>query len=108
MRLLGRIGLALLGVVLAAGIALAASRLASQPIGLSSEPVSAGSDLAPAEPARSTRPAKRRRTPERPTRTTPTTPVQPTSPPVATAPTTPSTTGDDSGGDRGESPDGDD
>lgn len=39
--------LALLGLVLAAGITLAASRLSSQRIGLSSEPRSAGDELAP-------------------------------------------------------------
>src|SRR3954471_15039772 len=104
MRLAVRIGLAVLGVVLAAGIAVAASRLASQPIGLSSKPVSAGSDLAPA-PAPASAPAKRSRdrtrtTPTR-TRTTATT----TTPPAVT-------TSDDGGGgggeERGEGSDGDD
>jgi hypothetical protein len=42
------LGLALLGIVVAAVVAIAASRLASQQIGLASEPVSAGDALAPA------------------------------------------------------------
>jgi hypothetical protein len=42
------LGLALLGIVVAAAVAIAASRLASQQIGLASEPVSAGDALAPA------------------------------------------------------------
>ncbi len=41
------IGLALLGLVIAAGVALAASQLASQQIGIASESVSAGDSLAP-------------------------------------------------------------
>lgn len=42
-------GLALLGIVIAAAISIAASRLASQQIGLASEPISAGDALAPAQ-----------------------------------------------------------
>lgn len=42
------IGLALLGIVVAAVVSIAASRLASQQIGLASQPVSAGDALAPA------------------------------------------------------------
>jgi hypothetical protein len=41
------IGLALLGILIAAGISIAASRLASQQIGLASQPISAGNALAP-------------------------------------------------------------
>lgn len=41
-------GLALLGIVIAAAVSVAASRLASQQIGLASEPISAGDALAPA------------------------------------------------------------
>jgi hypothetical protein len=41
------IGLALLGILIAAAVAIAASRLASQQIGLASEPISAGNALAP-------------------------------------------------------------
>lgn len=49
------IGLALLGMVVAAAISIAASRLSSQQIGISSEPLSAGRELAP--PAVQTPPA---------------------------------------------------
>jgi hypothetical protein len=42
------IGLALLGILIAAAISVAASRLASQQIGLDSQPISAGDALAPA------------------------------------------------------------
>lgn len=42
------IALALLGLLIAAGVAAAASRLASEQIGIASESVSAGDQLAPA------------------------------------------------------------
>jgi hypothetical protein len=42
-------GLALLGIVIAAAVSVAASRLASQQIGLASEPISAGDSLAPVQ-----------------------------------------------------------
>ena len=42
---------AIAGVVLVAGVTYAASTLSTQTIGLSSEPLSAGEDLAPAETA---------------------------------------------------------
>jgi len=42
------IGLALLGIVVAAAVAVAASKLVSQQIGLASQPISAGDALAPA------------------------------------------------------------
>lgn len=45
--LLGWTALALLGLALAAGVTLAASELSSQKIGLQSEPLDAGRDLAP-------------------------------------------------------------
>ena len=48
------IGLALLGILIAAAVSIAASSLASQQIGLASQPISAGDALAPArEKARS-------------------------------------------------------
>jgi len=96
---MGRIGLALLGVVVAAGIGLAASSLVSQPIGLSGEPVTAGGDLAPAsdpEPE----PAGRTRTT---TTTVTTTTAAPPSRTSASPP--PAEAGDD---ESGEAPDGDD
>lgn len=43
------VALALAGLVVAAAVSLAASRLASQHIGLSSEPISAGQEVTPAE-----------------------------------------------------------
>jgi hypothetical protein len=42
------IGLALVGLAIAGGVAIAASRLVSEQIGIASESVSAGEDLAPA------------------------------------------------------------
>jgi hypothetical protein len=45
--MLGWTTLALLGLALAAGVTLAASELSSQKIGLQSEPLDAGRDLAP-------------------------------------------------------------
>jgi hypothetical protein len=42
------LGLALLGILIAAGVSIAASSLASQQIGLASQPISAGDALAPA------------------------------------------------------------
>jgi len=42
------VGLALVGLLVAAGVAIAASNLASRQIGLASEPISAGDALAPA------------------------------------------------------------
>jgi outer membrane biosynthesis protein TonB len=45
------VGLALAGLLVAAGVAIAASNLASQQIGLASEPISAGDALAPAASA---------------------------------------------------------
>ena len=42
------LGLALLGILIAAGVSIAASSLASQQIGLASQPIGAGDALAPA------------------------------------------------------------
>jgi hypothetical protein len=63
---LGWAVLALLGVALAAAAGYAASRLATEPIGLSSEPITVGRELAPA--------AKRRTPTAMPTRTAEPTP----------------------------------
>lgn len=78
---------ALLGLVLAASIAYAASRLVSQPIGLTSEPADVGESLAPL-------PASQ--TPGKPTTTSPQPAVR--TPTVQSPPTTqesPSSTADD-------------
>ena len=48
-RPFGWAALALLGLVLAAAISIAASRLSGQHIGLSSEPLTAGARLSPAQ-----------------------------------------------------------
>ena len=91
--------LALLGLAVAAGISVAASHLVSQRIGLASEPLSAGKELAPPQPERSN---GRHRGPDSrdtsPATTTTTTTIAPpgttapsatTAPPVTTAPAPP-------------------
>ncbi len=75
------VGLALLGLLIAAGVSIAASRLASQQIGLASEPISAGDALAPV----AQRPAKHRHPGGKTTTPTVTTPP-------ATTTTAPATT----------------
>ncbi|MGZ8667338.1 MAG: hypothetical protein ACXWZM_09540, partial [Solirubrobacterales bacterium] len=54
------LGFALLGIVVAAAVSIAASRLSSQQIGLASEPISAGDQLVPKAVAPAT-PRPRRR-----------------------------------------------
>jgi hypothetical protein len=86
------VALALLGLLIAAGVSIAASSLVSQQIGLASEPISAGDALAPKASSRANRhegprhkasPAK---TPTEPA------PVKTTAPPPAsTEPQSPST-----------------
>jgi hypothetical protein len=78
-------GLALLGILIAAAISVAASRLASQQIGLASQPISAGDALAPAA---ARKPAPRRHVRHHAQRQSPTVPIpespstSPTEPPV--------------------------
>ena len=84
--------LALLGVVLAAAISYAGSRLVSQPIGLASEPHDLSSTLS-APPARSTTTRSTTTTKPATTTTTPTvitplTPAPTTTAPAATVPST--------------------
>ena len=57
--------LALLGLVVAAGVTAAASRLSTQHVGLSSEPLSAGERLAPAASGSPAVPKKKARPPAR-------------------------------------------
>jgi hypothetical protein len=97
------IGLALLGMLIAAAISIAASRVASQQIGLASEPITAGDALAPKAQKQEapTRPRPRHRVlPKHPNqpleKTQPSEPTPPVVPP-ATEPA-PSPHGDDSGG----------
>jgi len=85
-------GLALLGIVIAAAVSVAASRLASQQIGLASEPISAGDALAPARQEHHPAPAENHGSKghgNAPHRTSP--PPAPTQPatPVAPAPSPP-------------------
>lgn len=93
------LGLALLGILIAAGVSIAASHLASQQIGLASEPISAGDALVPhaqspphrhPRHSRGTAPAKAPTAPAPPMTTAPqpTTPTVP-SPTVPASPTTP-------------------
>lgn len=97
--------LALLGLVLAAGVTAAASELSNQRVGLASEPLSAGDDLAP--PAQQ-RQAKKKSPARSNTPSTPSTsPTTTTAPPVVTP--LPVEPGDDHGSGRGRSDhDGDD
>jgi hypothetical protein len=97
-------GLALLGIVIAAAVSVAASRLASQQIGLASEPISAGDALAPARHEHRTAPAQSHRSENHgseehghaPHRSPPTTvPVQPATP-TAPAPSPPAEEGEPS------------
>lgn len=114
------VALALLGLVVAAAVSLAASHLSSQHIGLSSEPVSAGQQVTPADDRpkahhASPHPRPPHREAGRPAQTAPLTPqpvqpapqpvqpVQPAPQPTHPAPSKPRT-GDDShegGGSQG-------
>jgi hypothetical protein len=101
--------LALVGLVIACGAAYAASRLATQPIGLASEPITAGRALAPRS---GTAPHRRGEDPGDPTPTpspTATGTAVPTAPPATAVPTAAATAPpatitpaphDDSGGGR--------
>ena len=92
---------ALAGVVLAAGVTYAASSLSTQRIGLSSEPVNAGRELAPARrPPRAPRPPRRPRSRSR-RRSGGARPTA-TPPPTATAVPTAVPTVDDHGGGGGD------
>ena len=96
---------ALAGVVLAAGVTYAASSLSTQRIGLSSEPVNAGRELAPratatrtptATPTPKPKPKKKRRRPS------PTATPRPTAIAIPTAVPTAVPTVDDHGGGGGD------
>ncbi len=98
------VGLALLGILVAASVAVAASRLASQQIGLASEPISAGEALAPAGagkgqggPNQRAGHEVRSTTPSSPPSSTPSTPQPTVSTPTTTPPTHDSREGHDSG-----------
>jgi len=97
---IGLVVLALLGLVLAAGITMAASSLTSQRVGLSAEPLSAGDELVPQERPATTPARSRART----TRTSTTSARTTTTPAPAPTATTDDHGGDDHGGagDEGE------
>jgi hypothetical protein len=85
------VALALLGLVLAAAITVAARKLSSQPIGLQSQPISAGRRLAPA-------PRPRRLPPVKPRPRTTTTRTVTTAPPTTVTTPRPAGAGEDGGG----------
>jgi hypothetical protein len=85
------IGLALLGLLIAAGVSIAASRLASQQIGLASEPIEAGDALAPVTRSPHHRPQGGQVSRPKRAPTTAPPPLNPAAPPVA-APEPPATT----------------
>ena len=101
--------LALLGLVVAAAISLAASRLSSQHIGISSEPLSAGKSLSPVDDGQSQKkPQHQTRTRNHhrgsgstQTQTTPAPPPAQVTPPAQLTPTPPATSTPRSGGDSG-------
>ena len=109
------IGLALLGLAIAAAVSIAASHLVSQQIGIASESITAGDRLAPAVRSASagSGSGKPRHTATTPTKTPPsqpptettTTPTPPVpsapQPPPATTPAQPGGSGDDHGGQGG-------
>lgn len=82
------LGLALLGILIAAAVSVAASRLASQQIGLASQPISAGDALAPAARDK----PKHRHSGQQPDNRRTTTPSQPprapSAPPTSSEPPT--------------------
>jgi len=97
MRLLATIrwvALALLGLLIAGGVAIAASSLASQQIGLASEPISAGNALAPAVVRTQVKPHRHRTSTSHSeatpgASTVPVAPIPPTPPTVTAAPAQP-------------------
>lgn len=103
------IGLALLGIAVAAAVAIAASNLASRQIGLASEPISAGDALAPVTSAHRGRSPSAQAGDQggrRPAPSAPASPTAPSQPSEAAPPTTslepsPSEAGDDHGGGSG-------
>jgi hypothetical protein len=104
------IGLALLGIAVAAAVAIAAGNLAGRQIGLSSEPISAGDSLAPVTSASKSHGSGHSGSGHDnggPTPTTPATaPTTPTAPPESSTapplePQPPPEEGDDSNGGSG-------
>jgi hypothetical protein len=101
------IALALLGLAVAAAVAIAASNLVSRQIGLASEPISAGRALAPAASSnRGQGSSSSGRSGDHSVPTVPTTTPETTTP--ATTPTAPTTTDDRSHSSDEHGSDGDD
>jgi hypothetical protein len=106
------LGLALLGILIAGVVAIAASRLASQQIGLASQPISAGDALAPAtrgkqkpghaEPHSGIRQTTTSTEPSTVPSAPPSSPEPTYSPPPSTAPATPPSESGPSPGRDGE------
>lgn len=80
------LGLALLGILIAVGVSIAASRLASQQIGLASQPISAGDALAPAAQQRPKRHRPGQRSGNSKTTTSTEPSRAPSAPPVSSEP----------------------
>lgn len=109
------IGLALLGLAVAIGVAIAASHLTSQQIGIASESITAGDKLAPAVRTAgagkgnphgghgSTDPTAQPTAPNTTTTTEAVPPPTTVPAPPATAPSQPTESGDDHGGEGGHS-----
>lgn len=86
------VALALLGLLIAAGVSIAASSLASQQIGLASEPISAGDALAPRASSRANRhQAPRHKASPAKMSTEPAPAEKAAPPPASTEPQSPST-----------------
>jgi hypothetical protein len=99
--LAGWLVLALLGLALAAGVTIAASRLSSQAIGISAEPLSAGDDLAvpaTATPARTAAPKRATKKKAAPKRTATAAPAATRTAAPAPAAARTAEPGDDNGG----------
>ena len=102
-RLLTIFATGILGVALAAGLALAADRITNQPVGLSDEPITAGEALAPPAPRASPAPKRRRSArARRRARAAARTPAQVTSTTPAPAPPTVLSPRSDDSGESGE------
>jgi hypothetical protein len=97
--------IAFLGLAVAAVVSLSASSLTSQPVGLSSEPLTAGDQLAPRRTATRTVTVPAKRTRPRATQTTPSVPTTAAPTPTTAAPPPPVATTDDHGGRRSGSDD---
>ena len=95
------LGAALAGLVVAAGLTTAAAQLSNQRVGLSSEPLTAGDELAPA-PTRSPAPRATRTPSPRPTRTPRPRRTATPAPTQTPAPTADHHGGDDNSGSGGD------